>query len=181
MTIRMATLAATTMFVLATAGAAYTAGSGSGSSPTPTPTTTKCKKGKVWSKSKKKCVVAKSGLFDDDTLYETARELAYADRYGEAIDLLTMASNRDDPRILNYLGFSHRKAGRMEVGLGYYREAIKRDPDYVLARSYMGQALVQIGDIEGARVQLGEIRRRAGPNNYPYFALAQSLRTRSAY
>lgn len=177
----MATLAATTMFVLATVGSAYTAGSGSGSSPTPTPTTTKCKKGKVWSKSKKKCVVAKSGLFDDTTLYENARELAYADRYKEAIDLLSLASNQDDPRILNYLGFSHRKAGRMETGLAYYRKAIKQDPNYVLARSYMGQALVQIGDIEGARVQLSEIRRRAGPNNYPYFALAQTLRTRSAY
>jgi tetratricopeptide (TPR) repeat protein len=178
MTIRVTSVVAAAAIVLATATAPFAAGGGGGGT---TPTTTKCKKGKIWDKGKKKCVTAKSGLLNDDALYEAGRELAYADRYEEAINVLKLAKNQDDPRILNYLGFSHRKAGHMEIGMAYYREAIKADPDYVLARSYMGQALVQMGDLEGARVQLGEIRRRAGPNNYPYFALAQTLRNRSAY
>ena len=176
MTFRMTSIAAAAAIVLASTAAPFAAGGGGRD-----PNTPRCGKGKVWDNRQNKCVVAESGLIDDDTLYTAARDLAYADRYDEAIHLLSMAENRDDPRILNYLGFSHRKAGRMEVGLGYYREAIKRNPDYVLARSYMGQALVQIGDIEGARSQLAEIRRRAGPNNYPYFALAQTLRNRSTY
>lgn len=157
------------------------AGGGGGGTPMPTPTTEKCKKGEVWNAKKKKCVKAQAGLTDDDELYEAARELAYAERYDEAIHMLELAANRDDPRILNYLGFSHRNAGRIEVGLGYYREAISRDPDYVLARSYMGQALVQIGDRVGAAVQLAEIEKRAGRDNWPYESLASSLATGAVY
>lgn len=150
-------------------------GGGGGGAPAPTPTTQNCKNGEIWDKKKKKCVKAQSGLFDDDTLYEAARELAYAERYDEAIDILMLAADKNDPRILNYLGFSNRNAGRIEVGLGYYREALKRDPDYVLARSYMGQALVLIGDRVGAAVQLAEIEKRAGKDNWSYEALAAAI------
>lgn len=157
------------------------AGGGGSDAPPPTPAKEKCKKGEVWNKKKKKCIKAKAGVTPDDALYEAARSLAYAERYDEAIDMLVLAANQNDPRILNYLGFSHRNAGRMEVGLGYYNEAIKRDPDYVLARSYMGQALIQTGDRVGAAVQLAEIEKRAGKDNWPYESLASALATGAVY
>ncbi len=157
------------------------AGGGGDGAPPPTQTTKKCKKGKVWNKKKRKCIKAKAGVTSDDALYEAARELAYAKRYDEAITMLQLAADQNDPRILNYYGFSHRNAGRMEVGLGYYQEAIKRDPDYVLARSYMGQALLQNGDRVGAAVQLAEIEKRAGKENWPYESLASALTTGAVY
>ena len=182
MTHRIVLAAATALIAVPLMAApVFAAGGGGGGAPAPTPTTKKCKKGEVWNKKKKKCIKVKAGVTSDDALYEAARELAYAERYDEAIEMLELAADRNDPRILNYLGFSHRNAGRMEVGLGYYQEAIKRDPDYVLARSYMGQALIQNGDRVGAAVQLAEIEQRAGKDNWPYESLASALATGAVY
>lgn len=154
---------------------------GSSEPPVKTETTTKCKNGKIWDTKKKLCVKAQKNSFNDDQLYNAARELAYDGQYDNAIHILQLASNQQDPRILNYLGFANRKAGRMDVGMQYYREALKINPNYIMARSYMGEALLLRGDREGARVQLVEIRDRGGENTWAYRALLQALNGYSAY
>ncbi len=77
--------------------------------------------------------------------------------------------------MLNYLGYANRKAGRMELGMQYYKRALQADENYILARSYMGQALIEQGQIEDARVQLVEIRDRGGEDTWAYRSLLQSL------
>jgi tetratricopeptide (TPR) repeat protein len=149
--------------------------------PPKTETTTKCADGKVWDQDKKECVEAEKSGFNDDQLFKAAREFAYAGQYENAIKLLKLARDQDDPRILNYLGYSNRKAGRMELGMAFYRKALQRDENYVLARSYMGQALLEQGDTEGARVQLVEIRDRGGENTWAYRSLLKSLKGYRAY
>ncbi len=143
---------------------------GSGTDPVPT-----CKKGEVYDKKTKKCVVAKSGLVDDDSIYATGRALAMAGRYDEAITILSLAADKTDPRILNYLGYSHRKSGRVQVGLGYYQEALRQDPNYVLVREYLGEAQLQIGNVAAAREQLGEIEKRCGKGCEEYAELAEQI------
>lgn len=143
--------------------------------PPKTETTTKCADGKIWDKKRKECVTPKKSSFNDEDLYKAAREFAYAGQYQNAINVLTLASNQNDPRILNYLGYANRKAGRMELGMSYYRKALQADANYILARSYMGQALMEQGDEQGARVQLVEIRDRGGENSWAYRSLLQSL------
>ena len=154
---------------------------GSSAPPVKTETTTKCKNGMIWSTQKKMCVKAQKNSFNDDQLYDAARELAYDGQYDNAINILQLASNQDDPRILNYLGFANRKAGRMDIGMQYYRKALEINPNYIMARSYMGEALLLQGDREGARVQLVEIRDRGGENTWAYRALLQALNGYSAY
>ena len=143
---------------------------GDGGSDTPN-----CTGGKVWDKAKKKCVDPQRGMIDDDSIYETGRDLAMAGRYGEAITVLSLAADKSDPRILNYLGYSHRKAGRVLVGLGYYREALIQDPDYTLVREYMGEAYLQNGDVQAAVEQLGEIEKRCGKGCREYTMLAEQI------
>ena len=111
----------------------------------------------------------------DDKLYEAAREFAYAGQHENALRALRAAYNQEDPRILNYMGYNTRKLGDMQLGMTYYKRALQKDENYILARSYMGQALIEQGDIEGARVQLVEIRDRGGENTWAYRALLQSL------
>ncbi|WP_411032954.1 hypothetical protein [Shinella sp. BYT-45] len=169
--------------------------------PVATETTTTCTDGKIWNDEKKECVAPEDlkpaestpeeGMPADDTakeeeqkkteraiddkLYEAAREFAYAGQHKNAIRALRAAYDQEDPRILNYLGYNTRKLGDMELGMSYYRRALQKDGNYILARSYMGQALIEQGDIEGARVQLVEIRDRGGENTWAYRALLQSL------
>ena len=150
----------------------YAAGDG-GSSSTVTPT---CKKKHVWDKRKRKCVAAKrSSNLDDENLYEAARDLAYAKRYDEALTVLHLASNKRDPRILNYLGYATRKSGDVKKGLAYYQAAIDLNPDYTLARSYMGEAYLQLGDLASAKEQLRQIKLRCKGACPEYAALESQI------
>ncbi|HEV7248719.1 MAG TPA: hypothetical protein VGN93_17215 [Shinella sp.] len=181
--------------------AARAADSDTTTPPVATETTTTCTDGKIWNEEKKECLAPedlkpaevtptegtpaeekppeaeekKSQRDIDDTLYEAAREFAYAGQYENALRALRAASDQEDPRILNYMGYNTRKLGDMQLGMTYYKRALQKDENYILARSYMGQALIEQGDIEGARVQLVEIRDRGGENTWAYRALLQSL------
>ncbi|RUV45946.1 MAG: tetratricopeptide repeat protein [Mesorhizobium sp.] len=157
------------------AAPAFTAGEGGGGGGSGGQTTTQCKKGQVWDKKKKKCVVPQYGMLDDDSIYEAGHDLAMAGRYDEAISVLTLAANKQDPRILNYLGYSHRHSGRVTVGLGYYEEALRIDPDYTLVREYLGEAHLQIGDLAGAQEQLKEIEKRTGKGSREYGMLSEQI------
>lgn len=138
-------------------------------------TVSQCKKGEVWDKKKKKCVAPQEGMLDDDSIYEAGHDLAMAGRYDEAISVLTLAANKQDPRILNYLGYSHRHSGRVTVGLGYYEEALRIDPNYTLVREYLGEAHLQIGDLAGAQQQLMEIEKRTGKGSREYGMLSEQI------
>ncbi len=150
----------------------YANGGGGATVKTPT-----CKRNKVWDKRKKRCVrVKKSSALDDDNIYEVARDLAYHKRYDEAINVLNLAENQNDPRILNYLGYSNRKLGRVEKGLTFYRAALKADPDYTLVMEYMGEAFLQLGQVNKAREQLAEIEKRCGVDCREYALLDEQIK-----
>lgn len=134
-----------------------------------------CKAGFIYNKKTQKCEPAKAGMIDDNSIYETGRALAMNGKYDEAIKVLTLASDKTDPRILNYLGYSHRKAGRVLVGLGYYQEALRNNPDYTLVREYMGEAHLMLGDVAAARVQLSEIEKRCGKGCREYGMLEENI------
>lgn len=148
----------------------FSADSGGSSSGEPT-----CKNGLVYNKKTKKCEPPQAGMLDDDSLYLAGRALAMDGKYDEAITVLTLAADKTDPRILNYLGYSHRKAGRVLVGLGYYQEALRNNPDYTLVREYMGEAHLMLGDVAAARVQLSEIGKRCGKSCPEYGMLETQI------
>lgn len=177
----LCSLLLTVLISSATMTGARAAGSDDGQPPEATKTTQECKDGKVWDEKKKECVDPQKSGFNDDQLYRAARELAYAGQYDNAIRVLRLARNQDDPRILNYLGFANRKAGNVEIGMSYYRKALAKDANYLLARSYYGQGLLLQGDVEGARAQLVEIRDRGGRDTYAYSSLYDALKGSATY
>jgi tetratricopeptide (TPR) repeat protein len=164
---------------------AYAAASGGSSEPAATekPLTkkqvvakAKCKKdGRVWSMKKRICENAQSGSLDDESLYNAGREFALEGRYDEAITTLNYVANANDKRVLNYLGYSYRKSGHIDVGLTYYKQALAIDPNYTLVREYLGEALIQMGDISGAKGQLLEIKNRCKGACPEYAELAEQL------
>ncbi|MEM9676639.1 MAG: tetratricopeptide repeat protein [Pseudomonadota bacterium] len=141
-----------------------------------TVTTPKCKKGFAWDRRAKKCKAAKkSSNLSDEDLFQTARELAFERRYDEALTMLDLAADQSAPRILNYRGFATRKLGRVEEALTYYQAALAIDPNYTLVREYMGEAYLQLGQIDKARAQLKEIAMRCGTECREYALLEAEI------
>ena len=135
----------------------------------------KCKKGEVWDKSKKKCMKATSGVLPDEDLYQQGRALAKAGEYDWALMVLAAISNQNDPRVLNYIGYSYRKSGQIDKGISYYQKALAIDPNYVLVREYLGEGYIAAGKIDLAKAELVQIASRCGTTCEEYQDLAEEL------
>lgn len=170
----MISLAVLAMAAVATANLADAMGEGGGGT---SPATQNCKSGEVWDKDKKKCVKAQSGILPDQDLYEQGRALAKEGNYDWALTVLAAVVDQNDPRVLNYTGYSHRKAGRLEIAISYYRKALAVDPNFVLAREYLGEGYVAAGRIDLARAELAEIETRCGTSCEEYRELREAIRT----
>ena len=86
--------------------------------------------------------------------------------------MLQTVVDQSNPKVLNYLGYSHRKMGRLAEGVAYYKKALAIDPDYVLAREYLGEGYVASGQLGLARRELTEIENRCGTGCSAYRRLA---------
>lgn len=161
--------------IIAAPTAAFAIGGGN-SKPATKPV---CKKGYVYSKKKKRCVRQSSQVVPDRSLIEQGWALAYNGKYQLAADLFHLVRNKENPEALNGLGYSHRKLGQLERGISYYKQALAIDPDYVLAREYLGEGYVKAGNIELAKFQLAEIKKRCGTACKEYRLLARAISTGS--
>ena len=178
----------TTLFVSTlTAGAALAAG-GSGTvgavapatppaQKAPAAMTAHCKQGEVAMKKhgKMKCIVAKAELVPDNELYAQGWQLAKAGEYDWAIEVLSAVKDQNNPDVLNMLGYSNRKAGRIELGISYYDKALQIKPDFVRAREYLGEGYVAAGKLELAKAQLGEIQKICGTTCEEYKDLSKVI------
>lgn len=167
----MKLISATTMAafgLLALAGPTFAAGEQPASNQA-------CPKGKVYDQGKKSCVQAQSGVTDDKSLTDYAYALARDGRYEEALATLDLLKNPQTAVALNYRGYATRKSGRVEEGIGYYRQAVALDPDYTLVREYLGEAYLIQGRLDLARGQLAEIEKRCGTTCEPYGELAEAI------
>ena len=100
--------------------------------------------------------------------------LAKSGRYDEALRYLSMASPQD-PRVLTYIGYATRKLGRVDDALGYYDRALALNPNYAVARAYLGDAYLTQGAPLKARGQLAEIANRCGTSCAEYAELAAHI------
>jgi Tfp pilus assembly protein PilF len=156
---------------------AFAVGTEETTPPTPTETTTVCTDGQVYDAETKACKNPQDASLNDDIRFEALRELAYAGRYDDARRVLAAMQEGETDRVLTYLGFIARKSGDVPAGMAYYARALDVNPDNILARSYMGQALVEQGDIAAAARQLDEIRQRGGAGTWAEASLALAVGT----
>ena len=160
----------TSLFLSASAFAAGSGGgggssggsdnSGSGGSGTSS-SDTQCYNGKVYDRRKQMCVKPQASL-DDESLVDHAYHLALNGKAHEALTFLARVSDRTDPYFLNIQGFATRKAGDVDRGIIFYKQALAVDADNVLVRNYLGEAYVTKGAFELARAELAEINRICG-------------------
>ena len=177
----IATLLASTL----TTGLAVAAGGTGNTAPAPAAPAAKapaammshCKKGQVSMKKhgKMKCVMAKADLLPDSELYTQGWQLAKAGEYDWAIEVLSAVKDQNNPDVLNMLGYSNRKAGRIELGISYYAKALTLKPDFVRAREYLGEGYVAAGKLDLAKFQLGEIEKICGTTCEEYEDLSKVI------
>jgi CheY-like chemotaxis protein len=88
--------------------------------------------------------------------YEKAEYLIKADKCEEAIPLLkgVVADNPKDADALNFLGFCHRKTGKLKESLAYYEQALAVNPTHKGAHEYLGELYLRMGDLPKAEGQL---------------------------
>ncbi len=170
--IRITALGVAALLALATPALAAGGGGGSGGD---SPSEQNCKKGEVWNKTKKKCVKAQGGVLPDEDLYQQGRALAKLGQYDWALTVLSTVQNKQDPRVLNYMGYSHRKAGRLEIGITYYRQALAIDPNFNLAREYLGEGYIAAGRVDLAQAELAAIEKSCGKACEEYRELSAAI------
>ena len=63
----------------------------------------------------------------------------------------------------NLIGFSSRKLGDYPHSFAAYEVALRLKPDFALAHEYYGEALLETGDLAGAKLHLEALRRVGTP------------------
>ena len=121
---------------------------------------------------------AKAGMPDDELFY-AGYWLARAGRYEEALGYLALARVKTE-RVLTYTGFATRKLGDVDGALPLYNEALRLNPNYSVARAYLGEAHLTQGNLVKAREQLQEIELRCGAACAEYADLAGHIKTYEA-
>lgn len=140
------------------------------------PSKPKCESGLVYDEKTKKCLSSTGHTLDNDALYQEIRALSYDGRYSDAQVLLAQMPANDDRR-LTYMGFTNRKMGNADAAMAYYTRALAVNPANILARSYMGQGLVEEGNISAALEQLRQIRAHGGTGTWAEASLRTAIAT----
>lgn len=120
------------------------------------------------------CVGGASAAMADEELFYAGYWLAKSGRYEDALRYLNLARHKDE-RVLTYIGFATRKLGRVDEALPLYRKALEINPDYVVARAYLGEAHLTRGEPAKARGELAEIARRCGTSCPAYVDLTNHI------
>ncbi len=168
------------------ANSAFAAGTAPAAPATPAapmtaPTQMHCKVGEVVKSVKKKgkmmktCVKATAGIIPDNELYAQGYLLAKTGEYDWALSAFNAMTNKQTPETLTMIGYSNRKAGRLEIAVSYYDQALAMQPDYVKAREYLGEGYVAAGRVDLAKLQLAEIAKRAGTTSEEYIDLSKAI------
>ena len=76
--------------------------------------------------------------------------------YVKALEKLQQAykTDRNNPDILNYLGFTLRKTGKLKEAEKYYLAGLKIKPDHNGINEYLGELYVKTGRMELAKERL---------------------------
>lgn len=100
-------------------------------------------------------------------LYAEGVKLAEAGDFEAALDRFERAKKerKNDPDILNMLGFTQRKLGRLDVAFASYKQALELRPNFPEAREYLGEAHLQAAleqlrllSDQGAAGEVAELR-----------------------
>ena len=111
---------------------------------------------------------SKVSMYDEAVkLIERAGKLEKKDKkdkavklYKEAFNKLETANKKDknNPNILNYMGFTSRKSGNFNDAEQFYLKGLSLDPKHNGINEYLGELYVQTNRIEKAKERLAVLK-----------------------
>jgi tetratricopeptide (TPR) repeat protein len=98
-------------------------------------------------------------------------------RWGDAITLFARHVRRNwrDADAHNWLGYSYRKAGRLDEAFRAYGNALSIDPRHQGAHEYIGEAYLQAGRPAEADKHLQRLAALCGTQCEPYVELKEAM------
>ncbi|MDC0619034.1 tetratricopeptide repeat protein [Pelagibacteraceae bacterium] len=100
-------------------------------------------------------LVKSAGKLEKKEKGEKAKKL-----YSQAFKKLNTAyiSNKKNPDILNYMGFTSRKTGNFKEAENYYLKGLDLDPKHNGINEYLGELYVQTNRIDKANERLAVLK-----------------------
>ena len=100
-------------------------------------------------------LVKRAGKLEKKDKTEKAKKL-----YSQAFDKLEKAykSDKKNPDILNYMGFTTRKIGNFEKAEKYYLEGLNLKPNHNGINEYLGELYVQTNRLDKANERLNVLK-----------------------
>ena len=132
------------LFVLSLSNKAFAAGSDSSSDTSETT---------LYDQAVK--LVKRAGKLEKKEKDEKAKKL-----YSQAFKKLNTAykSDKKNPDILNYMGFTSRKTGNFKEAENYYLKGLDLDPNHNGINEYLGELYVQTNRIDKANERLAVLK-----------------------
>ena len=97
-----------------------------------------------------------SSAQEEDSMWSRAKGLVDGGRFESALPVLFEVVGQEGERAdaYNLLGFTHRKTGKLDAALKYYRKALELEPGHRGAHEYIGEAYLEMGDLASAKTHL---------------------------
>ena len=91
--------------------------------------------------------------------YDKAVSAVKSGNYQTAVKLLqkVVARDRGNADAYNYLAFSHRKLGRFDPAMSFYRKALAIDAKHKGANEYIGELFLELGNLAKAKEHLAKL------------------------
>lgn len=101
---------------------------------------------------------------DSDPDMPAARQAIEAGRYELGLDLLAKVLERlpEDPDVLVYVAFAHRRLGDRDRAMAAYEQALARDPRHPGALAYQGSLFLELGRRDAAEANLARLAAGCG-------------------
>lgn len=95
---------------------------------------------------------------------ESARALVDAQKFDEALPILRQIDQQvpHDPDVLNLIGFSLRKTGKLDEALDFYGQALALNPQHLGANEYLGELYLETKHPEKAKERLAVLQAACG-------------------
>ena len=93
--------------------------------------------------------------------FSNGKSAVYSGRYNKAIQHLKEVVAREPRNAAahNYLGFSYRKTGKLELAAASYRLVFSIDPNHKGALEYQGELYLILGDLSAAQQNLARLEK----------------------